>query len=506
MKNSILLFLATVVSLMAYGADPQPDDYNETYKTMTISMREDLTWLASQVNNGINYDGWTITLGKDLDMSGVDFTPIGNSKTCLFNGHFNGNNKTISNLAITGGNGVSYIALFGYTGEEAIIESLTLESSCAINGKNTVVGSIVGNNNGTISQCTNKASVSSTSQYCGGIVGTNKGTVSGCTNYGNVSGKNNVGGITGTNSTGTTSIVNCTNYGTILSQTGYAGGIVGNYQSGTINGNYTYGDVTTTNAEKNTFHTGAIIGSYDGVNSINNNYYDMCVTVTVNSYVYSFESNTGCAVGESSYARDIDNKATCQREVSIPAYLVDGFGWATYYNSAANMLADEGTTVYTAKLSGDGETLALTKVADRIIKKGQGVILKRSGKGSFLLTATSAAATDSYFASNVLTGVDASTAQATGLEYFVLGTGSNDLGFYKLSSGINLGSHKAFVVLAAGGHVRAMLLDDSQAAAIGEVTTTEATQPATYTDLLGRKVATPRKGIYMVNGKKTVVR
>lgn len=507
MKNSILLFLATVVSLMAYGADPQPKDYNTTTKTMTISTPDNLTWLASQVNNGNSYDGWTITLGRDLDMSEESFTPIGKSKTILFNGHFNGNNKTISNLAITGGNGVSNIALFGYTGEEAIIESLTLESSCAINGKNTVVGSIVGNNNGTISQCTNKASVSSTSQYCGGIVGTNKGTVSGCINYGNITGSNNVGGIAGTNSTGTTSIVNCTNYGTILSQTGYAGGIVGNYQSGTINGNYTYGDVTTTNAESKNFYTGAIIGIYDGVASINNNYYDMCVTVTVNSNVYSFESKTGCAVGESTNARDIsDNKATYLREVSIPANLVNGFGWATYYNSAANMLADEGTTVYTATLSSDGETLALTKVANRIVKKGQGVILKRSGVGNFLLTATATAATDSYYTSNVLTGVDASTAQATGQDYFVLSKGNKGLGFYKLLSGTDLGSHKAFVVLTVGNGVRALLLDDSQTAAIGEVTTTLATQPNTYTDLLGRKVATPRKGIYMVNGKKTVVR
>lgn len=170
------------------------------------------------------------------------------------------------------------------------------------------------------------------------------------------------------------------------------------------------------------------------------------------------------------------------------------------------MLADEGTTVYTATLSTDGETLALTKVADRIVKKGQGVILKRSGGGSFLLTATSTPATDSDFASNVLTGVDASTAQATGLEYFVLGTGKKGLGFYKLTSTTDLGSHKAFVVLTVGSGVRAMLLDDSQTAAIGHVTATKATQPNTYTDLLGRKVTTPQKGIYIVNGKKTVVR
>lgn len=508
MKNKILLFLATIVPLMAYGADTQPSDYNTTEKNMTIETPGNLTWLATQVNGGNNtFEGWTITLGNNLDMSGVSFTPIGTSKTKLFNGRFNGNDKTISNLTITGGSSVSNIALFGYTGNEAIIESLTLESSCSISGKNTIVGGIVGNNNGNISQCINKATVSSTAQYCGGIVGTNKGTVSGCVNYGTISASKDVGGIAGLNSTGSTSIVNCTNYGNIQSQSGYAGGIVGNFQSGTINGNYTYGDVTTTNAESTSLFTGAIIGTYDGVSTINNNYYDMCVTVTVNSYEYSFESRKGCAVGESKNAQDIsENKATCLREVSIPANVVGSYGWATYYNSAANMLADEGTTVYTATVSSDGEKLLLTEVANRIVKKGQGVILKRSGEGSFLLTATATAATDSYFTSNVLTGVDASTAQTTGQDYFVLGTGDNGLGFYKLSSGTDLGSHKAFVVLAVGSPVRAMLLDDSQAAAIGNVTTTQATKPTNYTDLLGRRVTTPQKGIYIVDGRKRVVR
>lgn len=321
MKNSILLFLATVVSLMAYGADTKPSVYDANAKTMTIQTPDNLTWLASQVNAGTSYEGWTITLGSDLNMSGVSFTPIGASQK-TFNGIFDGNEHIISNLNTGSG---TYRGVFGYVGEAGTVKNLVIDNTCTINGQ-SLSGGIARSNSGTILNCINKANVSTSAQTCGGIVGSNKGTVSGCINYGNITGSYNVGGIVGTNSTGTTSIVNCTNYGTILSQTGYAGGIVGNYQSGTINGNYTYGDVTTTNAEKNTFHTGAIIGSYDGVNSINNNYYDMCVTVTVNSYVYSFESNTGCAVGESSNARDIDNKATWQREVSIPANLVDGFG------------------------------------------------------------------------------------------------------------------------------------------------------------------------------------
>jgi len=366
------------------------------------------------------------------------------------------------------------------------------------------MGGIAGSNEGIITNCINNGNITG-KQSVGGIAGSNKGTISDCINRGNISASITVGGIAGINSN---SIDHCTNHGVVNSTEGETGGIIGNHNIQNSNSGYltnccSYGNVSSIN-NSNKYNVGAIIGSVGNFTNAVNNYYDSQVAVTIGQTTFDGTTPRGC--GTSAGVKDLANNNGAVFSTTIPAKLVGGYGWATYYNSAANMLAAEGTTVYTATLGDNDETLALKKVANRIVKKGQGVILKRSDEGDFTLTATSAAATDSYYTSNVLTGVDASTAQATGLEYFVLSTGDKGLGFYKLTSNTDLGSHKAFVVLAAGSHVRAMLLDDSQAAAIGHVTATKATQPTIYTDLLGRKVATPRKGIYMVNGKKTVVR
>lgn len=570
MKNKILLFLATIVPLMAYGADTQPSDYNTTTKTMTIQTPDNLTWLATQVNKNSGsktFEGWTITLGNNLDMSGITFIPIGKEEK-LFEGVFQGNNKTISNLTFST-DVEKNIGIFGYTGTNFEVHDLTVSYSIEITSNRTCLGLLVGYNNGKVVNCTNTGNITCTrkttennysclvgknsstgeihncvnngelnidisigktlmgsmagsneglianclntgnitgQQSIGGIAGSNKGTIKNCINRGNISASTYVGGIAGVNSN---SIDHCTNYGVVSSTEGTTGGIVGNHNissnnsTGYLTNCCSYGNVSSTN-NSNKYHVGAIIGSVGNFTNAVNNYYDSQVVVTIGQNTFEGTTPRGCGTSEG--VQDIANNNGAVFSTTIPANVVGSYGWATYYNSAANMLADEGTTVYTATVSSDGEKLLLTEVADRIVKKGQGVILKRSGEGSFLLTATATAATDSYFTSNVLTGVDASTAQTTGQDYFVLGTGDNGLGFYKLSSGTDLGSHKAFVVLAVGSPVRAMLLDDSQAAAIGNVTTTQATKPTNYTDLLGRRVTTPQKGIYIVDGRKRVVR
>ncbi len=77
------------------------------------------------VNNGETYKGVTIKLVNDINLGGEEWAPIGNS-TNTFQGTFDGNGHTISNLAITGNN--SDVGLFGYTtGGE--IKNLTIDNA-----------------------------------------------------------------------------------------------------------------------------------------------------------------------------------------------------------------------------------------------------------------------------------------------------------------------------------------------------------------------------------------
>ncbi|MBE8951558.1 MAG: hypothetical protein SR1Q7_00230 [Quinella sp. 1Q7] len=181
------------------GSGTESDPYK-------ISAVEHLQQLATDVNGGNTYEGVYFKLTADIDLTGVDFAPIGNRNN-MFNGTFDGAGFTISNLKIsTGGNNVG---LFGYVGEGGTIMNVTLDNVNVSGGDS--VGGLIGANRGTIENCTVSGKVTGTGtgsdSYVGGLVGRNNtGTVSGNTAISNVSGTGNgVGGLVGYNSGGTVS-------------------------------------------------------------------------------------------------------------------------------------------------------------------------------------------------------------------------------------------------------------------------------------------------------------
>ena len=181
----------------------------------------------------------------------------------------------------------------------------------------------------------------------------------------------------------------------------------------------------------------------------------------------------------------------------------DGY-WTTYYNNTANLQAPNGVTVYKATLSGN--RLSLTEIPDRIINKGQAVVLKASTSGAIPLGSAATASTGDY-TDNALQGVDVATSIA-GSPYAnkVVYTMANEngLGFYKYT-GKTLGAGKAFLALDAETAARGCYL-------FGEVVTSsvndvmrQKNQEEYYFNLQGRKVSHPKKGLYIVNGRVVVI-
>ena len=77
----------------------EPMDANFITEINTVS---DLVQLSNEVSIGKTYEGQTVTLNSNLDLSEIDnFQPIGLTASLPFKGSFNGNHKTISNLKIT---------------------------------------------------------------------------------------------------------------------------------------------------------------------------------------------------------------------------------------------------------------------------------------------------------------------------------------------------------------------------------------------------------------------
>ena len=70
--------------------------------------------IAPIVNSGVSdFVGKHFSLTCDLDLSGRNWTPIGNTVDTSFRGNFDGNNHTISNLTVNNPSG-DYNGLFGY--------------------------------------------------------------------------------------------------------------------------------------------------------------------------------------------------------------------------------------------------------------------------------------------------------------------------------------------------------------------------------------------------------
>ena len=77
-----------------------PSEDTENPGSYTIKTTPDLLWVAEQVNEeGNTFEGETLTMAADIDLNGVEWTPIAKDGK-LFKGTFDGQDHTISNLKV----------------------------------------------------------------------------------------------------------------------------------------------------------------------------------------------------------------------------------------------------------------------------------------------------------------------------------------------------------------------------------------------------------------------
>ena len=165
-------------------ATTAPDLNGMTY---TIDNAAELAWVTHQVMFNNSFAGYTIKLGANIDLSGHYWIPIG-TQMDEFNGTFDGNGKTISNLCI--GSEFSpdsiqpYAGLFGYLSGGAVIRNVTLTDAAVYTAyPETHVGTLAGwAYYSQITSCSSAGIVSAgNSTDCGGLIGVSeKCTVTDC--------------------------------------------------------------------------------------------------------------------------------------------------------------------------------------------------------------------------------------------------------------------------------------------------------------------------------------
>ena len=192
-----------------------------------------LIYTAEQMNEiGLQEDDWDkhFKLMGDIDLStytGTQFNKVGLSYRLPFSGVFDGNGKKISNFFYTPPD-ANNIGLFGYVISGAVIKDLGLIAPNIDAGTRDSVGSLVGSNRGTITNCYAEGGSVSGDENVGGLVGKNVGAISNCYVTGEISGNDRVGGLVG-NNYGT--ITNCYSIGRV-SGISHVGGLIGTSSAG----------------------------------------------------------------------------------------------------------------------------------------------------------------------------------------------------------------------------------------------------------------------------------
>ena len=205
----------------------------ESDGSYTVTSADGLMNVAELVNGGktdIN-----ITLDKNIDLTGKEWTPIGNYEQ-QYTGTFDGGNHIITGLTVNQ-SGTDHVGLFGTVGKGGMVKDVRLENvNISVSDKGSYLGGIVGESGGTIENCSVSGSISGSDQI-GGIAGGNIGTITACTATGSVSGGQMVGGIVGENSENG-AIIACTATGSVLGKDHYAGGIAGYNDNSTVTACY----------------------------------------------------------------------------------------------------------------------------------------------------------------------------------------------------------------------------------------------------------------------------
>ena len=231
----------------------------ESNGSYTVYNADGLLNIAELVNGGktdIN-----ITLDKNIDLTGKDWTPIGTSFDNSYTGTFDGGGHTITGLIITTKD--QFVGLFGYLNRAGTVKNVVMEGiQITSNHMFGNTGGVAGYSWGTIENCSVSGSVSGT-KCVGGVVGAQKaGSITGCSSSATVKGTVDVGGVAGEK---WGSMTACYATGNVTLEIDSpkdlsGGGLVGFNGGSGVLACYATGNVTSTGSSTGNVHIGGLFG------------------------------------------------------------------------------------------------------------------------------------------------------------------------------------------------------------------------------------------------------
>ena len=196
---------------------------------------------------------------------------------------------------------------------------------------------------------------------------------------------------------------------------------------------------------------------------------------------------------------DIVLKKAAPESVTVTAA-----GYATYVSDRPLDFTSTEIKAYTAKVNAG--KVVLTQI-NKVPANTPVVLYKEGGATESIPVATT---TDTPAASDLVAGTGAAVATdgGTGYTNYILNNGTNGIGFY-LAAGQTVAKNRAYLHVDNANKTAAPALTivfDGDATGVNDVRSKMADVRGEVYDLQGRKVAKPAKGMYIVNGKKVIVK
>ena len=294
-------------------------------------------------------------------------------------------------------------------------------------------------------------------------------------------------------------------------------------KKGTKNNPYTVAEIKNTKStESGIYVVGYIVGNYDSKNPINPATLDTNLALadnadeTAGSKTIPVELPKGSmrddwgpksnnligykvlvkGNGDTYFSTSGIKKVTEISAVSVPV-TISAVGYATYCSSYPLDFTDiTDLTAYTATKVVDG--VQFNKVTGKV-PANTGLLV--SGETANVPVCESADPVE-----NLLVGVTTATVKDAGT-VFVLMNGSKGIGFYKNANDFTVRANSAYLPAEAVGTAgaRTFIGFDDETTGIAEVNTQKDNAKRMF-DLQGRKVTKAAKGLYIVDGRKVVVK
>lgn len=211
---------------------------------------------------------------------------------------------------------------------------------------------------------------------------------------------------------------------------------------------------------------------------------------------------------------DVDGFATSDITVRLLAELshldllpittqIGATGYSTFSNAyALNLSEISGATAYYASAVGTS-TITLTETTDKV-PAGEGLILKGTANANVTIPVVGSG---TAISGNKLVGCTTETVLGNNANYYVLVNNGGTAEFQSLEDyGATIPAGKAYLNAEAVGARSLNIVFTDETTGIEAAKTVRKAADAKVYNLNGQRVATPQKGLYIVNGKKVVIK